>query len=37
MTGGSHGDEYEGPIALSKLVRSLDPKTSGTPDCATRP
>jgi N-alpha-acetyl-L-2,4-diaminobutyrate deacetylase len=25
MTGGSHGDEYEGPIALSKLVRSLDP------------
>ena len=26
ITGGSHGDEYEGPIALSKLVRSLEPE-----------
>ena len=25
FTGGNHGDEYEGPIALLKLVRSLDP------------
>jgi predicted deacylase len=24
LTGGVHGDEYEGPIALAKLVRSLD-------------
>lgn len=24
MTGGSHGDEYEGPIALSKLANTLD-------------
>jgi len=24
LTGGSHGDEYEGPIALMNLVRSLD-------------
>lgn len=24
FTGGSHGDEYEGPIALMKLARSLD-------------
>lgn len=27
LTGGSHGDEYEGPVALAKLVRSLDPQT----------
>ncbi|MGF1620760.1 MAG: N(2)-acetyl-L-2,4-diaminobutanoate deacetylase DoeB [Rhodomicrobiaceae bacterium] len=24
LTGGSHGDEYEGPIALMNLIRSLD-------------
>lgn len=26
LTGGIHGDEYEGPIAISKLARTLDPK-----------
>lgn len=26
FTGGIHGDEYEGPIAISKLARTLDPK-----------
>ncbi|MGB1540005.1 MAG: hypothetical protein ACPG80_03510, partial [Rickettsiales bacterium] len=26
MTGASHGDEYEGPIALSKLSSSLEPE-----------
>ena len=25
ITGGNHGDEYEGPIALMKLARSLEP------------
>lgn len=25
FTGGNHGDEYEGPIALVKLIRSLEP------------
>ena len=25
FTGGNHGDEYEGPIALLKLVRALEP------------
>lgn len=25
LTGGNHGDEYEGPIALMKLVRALQP------------
>jgi predicted deacylase len=25
LTGGIHGDEYEGPIALSELARTLDP------------
>jgi N2-acetyl-L-2,4-diaminobutanoate deacetylase len=25
LTGGNHGDEYEGPIALIKLARSLEP------------
>lgn len=25
LTGGVHGDEYEGPIALSELSRTLDP------------
>ncbi len=25
LTGGNHGDEYEGPIALHKLVSQLDP------------
>ena len=24
LTGGVHGDEYEGPIALAKLIRALD-------------
>jgi len=26
LTGGNHGDEYEGPIALMKLARSLSPE-----------
>jgi len=26
LTGGNHGDEYEGPIALSKLARELRPE-----------
>ena len=26
LVGGVHGDEYEGPIALSELVRQLNPK-----------
>ncbi len=26
LVGGVHGDEYEGPIVLSELVRRLDPK-----------
>jgi N-alpha-acetyl-L-2,4-diaminobutyrate deacetylase len=26
LTGGNHGDEYEGPIALMKLARSLEPQ-----------
>ncbi|MBL6933602.1 MAG: succinylglutamate desuccinylase/aspartoacylase family protein [Rhodospirillales bacterium] len=26
FTGANHGDEYEGPIALSKLIRSLEPE-----------
>jgi N-alpha-acetyl-L-2,4-diaminobutyrate deacetylase len=26
FTGGNHGDEYEGPIALMKLARALDPE-----------
>ncbi|WP_438502771.1 N(2)-acetyl-L-2,4-diaminobutanoate deacetylase DoeB [Amaricoccus solimangrovi] len=31
LTGGNHGDEYEGPIALFDLARTLDPATvSGT-------
>jgi N-alpha-acetyl-L-2,4-diaminobutyrate deacetylase len=25
LTGGVHGDEYEGPVALRKIARSLDP------------
>lgn len=25
LTGGNHGDEYEGPIALARLARALDP------------
>ncbi|WP_157018926.1 N(2)-acetyl-L-2,4-diaminobutanoate deacetylase DoeB [Mesorhizobium xinjiangense] len=25
MTGGNHGDEYEGPLALFELARTLDP------------
>jgi N-alpha-acetyl-L-2,4-diaminobutyrate deacetylase len=27
FTGANHGDEYEGPIALMKLARALDPAT----------
>jgi N-alpha-acetyl-L-2,4-diaminobutyrate deacetylase len=27
LTGGNHGDEYEGPVALFDLARTLDPKT----------
>lgn len=31
LTGGNHGDEYEGPLALHDLARTLDPKNvSGT-------
>ena len=31
LTGGNHGDEYEGPLALYELARTLDPKqVSGT-------
>jgi N-alpha-acetyl-L-2,4-diaminobutyrate deacetylase len=31
LTGGNHGDEYEGPLALYDLARTLDPKdVSGT-------
>lgn len=25
LTGGTHGDEYEGPVAIRRLLRSLDP------------
>jgi N-alpha-acetyl-L-2,4-diaminobutyrate deacetylase len=27
LTGGNHGDEYEGPLALYELARTLDPDT----------
>ncbi len=27
LTGGTHGDEYEGPIAIRRLLASLDPST----------
>ena len=27
LTGGNHGDEYEGPLALFDLARALDPET----------
>ena len=27
LTGGNHGDEYEGPVALTELARTLDPKS----------
>lgn len=31
LTGGNHGDEYEGPLALFDLARTLDPRqVSGT-------
>src|SRR5690606_40921595 len=31
LTGGNHGDEYEGPLALYELARTLDPAdVSGT-------
>ena len=26
LEGGNHGDEYEGPIVISELIRDLDPK-----------
>ena len=26
LTGGNHGDEYEGPIALFDLARTIDPR-----------
>ncbi len=26
LEGGNHGDEYEGPIAITELIRELDPK-----------
>ena len=29
LTGGNHGDEYEGPLALYDLARTLDPKHVG--------
>lgn len=29
LTGGNHGDEYEGPLALYDLARTLDPKDVG--------
>ncbi|TIS92896.1 N(2)-acetyl-L-2,4-diaminobutanoate deacetylase DoeB [Mesorhizobium sp.] len=29
LTGGNHGDEYEGPLALFDLARTLDPKDVG--------
>ena len=25
LTGGNHGDEYEGPVTISELARDLDP------------
>ena len=28
LTGGNHGDEYEGPIALFDLARTIDPPTN---------
>ena len=31
FTGGNHGDEYEGPIALLKLARSLEPHADRRP------
>ncbi len=27
ITGGNHGDEYEGPITIARLIRELDPGT----------
>ncbi|BBK45457.1 succinylglutamate desuccinylase [Allostella vacuolata] len=27
MMGGNHGDEYEGPIVLGRLIRDLDPRS----------
>ena len=27
FTGANHGDEYEGPVSLVKLLRELDPAT----------
>jgi len=29
LTGGNHGDEYEGPVALFDLARTLEPKQIG--------
>ena len=31
LTGGNHGDEYEGPIALFDLARTLDPAARARP------
>src|SRR5918994_6632952 len=25
ITGGNHGDEYEGPITIARMIRELDP------------
>ena len=27
IEGGNHGDEYEGPIVISEMIRDLDPAT----------
>ena len=42
LTGGVHGDEYEGPIALMKVARDLDPdavkaSSSSSPASISRP
>ena len=29
FTGGNHGDEYEGPIALTRLIQALEPALGG--------
>ena len=31
LTGGIHGDEYEGPIAISRLARELRPRAGAGP------
>ena len=37
LTGGNHGDEYEGPIALFDLARTLDPAESPAPSSSCPP